>query len=109
VEYKTLAEARARLEKNKKMLQKKQYHDKLGPDGYRTTAPKWEQAEATMIEQGITPAIVDWPIRSKHWFYMHGGMLHPATWHIMGPTDEAFTKIITKVAKAREGNFNPNR
>jgi hypothetical protein len=27
----------------------------------------------------------------------------------MGPTDEAFTKIITKVAKAQEGNFNPNR
>jgi hypothetical protein len=52
-----------------------------------------------MIEQGITPAIVDWPVKSKHWFYVHGGMLHPATWQIIRPTDEAWTNLLQKLLK----------
>ena len=45
--------------------------------GYKSAVPKWEQAEAALIAKGITPGTVDWPERSKHWFYGHGGSLDP--------------------------------
>jgi hypothetical protein len=78
MEYKTSAEALARSEISKKNVAKKKYHHKLGPGGTRHPRLSGKN-EATMIEQGITPVVVDWPIRSKQWFYMHVGMLHPAT------------------------------
>jgi hypothetical protein len=109
VEYKTSTEALARLEKIREMLQKKKYHHKLGPGGYKTAATKWEKVKAALIEKGITLAVADWPIRSKQWFYAHGGKLHPETGQIMGPNDEACTNLITKLSKARDGTFNPNR
>jgi hypothetical protein len=100
VEYKTSAEALATSETNKENAAKKKYHHKLGPGGYKTAAPKWEKDEATMVENGINPAIADWPIRSKQWFYMHGGNLHPEIGQIMGPTDDVCTNLINTVAEA---------
>jgi hypothetical protein len=62
-----------------------------------------------MIEKGITPAIADWPLRAKQWFYTCGGKLHPLTGQIMEPNDEAYTRFITTCAEAREGKINPKR
>jgi hypothetical protein len=73
VEYKTSAKALARSKTNKGNASKKKYHHKLGPGGYKTAAPKWEKAEAALIEKGITLAMADWPLRAKQWFYAHGG------------------------------------
>jgi hypothetical protein len=70
----------------------------LGPSGYKTAVPKWEEAEATMSAKGITPAIANWTERSKQWFYMHGGSLHPETRHILGPMDKASTDLVKAIA-----------
>jgi hypothetical protein len=71
--------------------------------------PKWNNTEATMIEQGITPAVSDWPSRSKQWFYAHGGIFHPATGKIMGPTDKLYTNLIKSITEARQGKFQHDR
>jgi hypothetical protein len=77
VEYKESSEAVKRSAINKANAEKKIYHHVLGTGGYKSAVPKWEQTEAALIAKGITPDTADWPLRSKQWFYGHGGSLDP--------------------------------
>ena len=56
LEYKDSELAKERSAKNKENAAKKKYHQKMGPGGYRTAEPKWDQAEAAMRDKGVTPA-----------------------------------------------------
>ena len=49
----------------------------MGTGGYKTVIPKWEQTDARLIAAGILPDTAEWPKRSRHWFYEHGGTVDP--------------------------------
>ena len=72
LEYKNLEVARQRSEKNKKNINKKIYHHKMGTGGYRIAGPKWDQTEAAMHKKGIIPATDSWPHRARNWVLGHG-------------------------------------
>ena len=66
LEYKDSEVAKERSAKNKENAAKKIYHHNMGPGGYRTAEPKWEQVEATMFDKGITPKTRHWPRRVRN-------------------------------------------
>jgi hypothetical protein len=98
-------------EKNKINAEKKEYHHVLGTGGYKRAVPKWEAAEAKMLAEGVIPATTDWPQRSKHWFYVHGGQLDPATGQIIEKADlkTASEALLQAIEDARKGLFQPER
>jgi len=53
------------------------YHHKLGKGGYKGAMRKWEKMEQDLLARGIIPATMNWPERSRNWFYAHGGSLNP--------------------------------
>ena len=51
----------------------------MGSGGYRSAIPKWQRMEESLLAKGINPFSIDWPERSKNWFFAHGGSLDPGT------------------------------
>ena len=41
--------------------------------------PNGEKMEQDLLDRGIQPATMNWPERSRIWFYDHGGSLDPLT------------------------------
>ena len=72
LDYKKSTIAKKRSAKNKENAAKKKYHHTMGTGGYRTSVPKWEEAEKDLRAQGLTPATEDWPIRVRNWLLAHG-------------------------------------
>ena len=74
-EYKESEDAQRKLEKNKENAKKKKYHHKLGPGGYETAMPKWDQKEAELLAKGVEPEWMreGWELRARNWFLAHGG------------------------------------
>jgi hypothetical protein len=64
IKYKKSEEAKERSKKNKKNAAKKILHHRLGTCGYKTTIPKWYEAEAAMRSEWITPATDGWSKRT---------------------------------------------
>ena len=62
---------------------KKKYYYKMGTGGYKSSVPKWDQVEATMLAQGITPATLEWPTRPRNWILGHGGEYDTQTWDLI--------------------------
>ena len=74
------------VQKAKENASKKVYHHTLGQGGYKMAKPKWENMEQDLIDKDITHATINWPERSRNWYYVHGGTLDPETGEcIYGP------------------------
>jgi len=112
VAYKNSSLSARRSEVNKENAKKKIYHHVLGTGGYKSAVQKWEKAEAALIEKGITPGTSDWPLRSKQWFYAHGGRLDPETGKVTIAKDqikEVAQELAKAIKHAREGKYKPER
>jgi hypothetical protein len=79
VKFKQSDEAKKRSETNKANAALKKYHQVTGPGGYKANMPKWEKAEAELINKGISIGTEGWAERAKEWFYGVGGKLDPET------------------------------
>jgi hypothetical protein len=77
VRYKTSEEGEERVRRNQQNARQKVYHHKTGSGGYRSVIPKWQRREADLLAKGIHPFSLEWPERSKNWFFTHGGSLDP--------------------------------
>ncbi|XP_072148152.1 uncharacterized protein [Setaria viridis] len=75
VEYKRSEEGVKKITTNVANASQKGYHHHLGRGGYGSAIPKWRKMEQDLIERGIIPATIEWPERSKNWYYAHGGSL----------------------------------
>ena len=111
VEFKESEAAKERSRINKINAEKKQFHHVLGPGGYKTGRPKWDESEEKMIAAGVTPATLGWPDRCRTWFCAHGGKLDPKTGEIMvqASLKEASVALIGAIEAARTGAFQPER
>ena len=67
--------------------------------------------EADMLSKGIHPFSIDWPERSKNWFFAHGGSLDPETGEpiVGGTIREAARRLFDIVDASASGAFVPNR
>ena len=65
------------LQKAEDNASKKVYHHTLGQGGYKLAIPKWKKMEQDLLNRGIQHATMNWPERSRIWFYGHGGSLDP--------------------------------
>jgi phage/plasmid-associated DNA primase len=74
VKYKTSEDAEALLKKNKKNASEKEYHHHTGRGCYQKAMPKWDEQEAEMQRNGITPEPIreNWDLRARYWFLAHG-------------------------------------
>jgi hypothetical protein len=111
VAYKKSQKAVARSVKNKANAKKKQFHHVTGTGGYKSAVPKWEAMEADIRAKGITLGTEGWPERAKHWWYRHGGSLHPQTGEcvhrkkVFKPSED----LVQAMADAHDGKFRPER
>lgn len=110
VAYKASAEGQTLSEKNKENASKKKYFHRLGPGGYKTKIPKWEKREAELIAKDVVPETYNWPERSKHWFYAHGGSLDDNGTALFGKEiREVATKLKAVIDQSSQGAFVPDR
>ena len=67
--------------------------------------------EQDLLDRGIQPATMNWPKRSRIWFYGHGGSLDPLTGDcIYGPKIQlAAQRLQEAIQAAAEGIFQPDR
>ena len=78
MEYKKSEDHAKKSAQGKKSASKKgEYNHRLGRGGYAVAIPKWRKMEEDLIARGIVPRVIDWPDRSKNWYYAHGGRLNP--------------------------------
>ena len=83
----------------------------MGSGGYRSAIPRWERIEADLLAKGIPPFSIDWPERSKYWFFMHGGKLDPETGEaVVGETIRRVAQRLFDIIDASaSGAFVPNQ
>ena len=97
---------------NKINAAKKLYHHRTGSVGYLKARPLWDKAETGLIAKGVEPETLNWPDRSRTWFFGVGGTLDLETRKCRW-TDEQLATPITKlqatIKAAREGTFIPDR
>ena len=46
---------------------------------YLKARPLWDKAESDLIAKGVKPETLNWPDRSRTWFFGVGGTLDPET------------------------------
>ena len=100
-----------KVQKAKDNASKKVYHHTQGQGGYKLAIPKWEKMEHDLLDRGIQLATMNWPERSRTWFYGHGGSLGPLTGHcIYGPNiQRAAQRLQEAIQAATERIFQPDR
>src|SRR6185437_14200593 len=83
----------------------------LGQGGYKLAVPKWEKMEQDLLDRGIRPTTMNWPERSRTWFYGHGGSLDPLTGAcIYGQKiQQAAQRLQEAIQAVAEGTFQPDR
>jgi hypothetical protein len=113
VKYKKSDEATQRSAKNKENADKKKYFHKLGTGGYKSAMPKWDKAESDMLDHGITPETLNWPVRSRNWLLGHGASYNPQTGEIIhgkkSKVVEPHKKLVDAIKEVEEGTFRPDR
>ena len=111
VQFKESEEAKKRSRVNNKNAEKKRWHHHLGPGGYKSKLPKWNESERNMKAVGVTPQIETWPERCRTWFYAHGGKLDPKTGAVLelASLKEATDELLKAIAEARAGVYEPER
>ena len=72
--------------------------------------PKWQRMEEDQLAKGIQPFSIDWPERSKNWFFVYGGSLDPETREpvVGGTIGEATRRLFYIVDASASGAFVPN-
>ena len=72
----------------------------------------WDKTETDLIAKGVEPETLNWPDRSRTWFFGVGGTLDPETGKCVW-TDEQLAIPVSKLKKyikeALEGTFIPDR
>jgi hypothetical protein len=112
VEYKESEEAKQRSKKNNENAAKEIYHHKMGTGGYKTAEPKWDQAEAAMRAQGITPATQNWSRRTRNWVLWHGSSYDPKTGELIHNNEKIIVPhkdIVEGINEVIEGKFHPDK
>lgn len=111
VAYRTSEHGQMQVAKNKANAAKKQYHHRLGSVGYKKAIPKWDELEAGLIGKGIEPATMNWPERSRNWYYAHGGKLDPTDGSLVfgDAIREAASRLTEAVEASAQGTFHPDR
>lgn len=111
VQYKTSEESIERVRRNQQNARQKKYHHTLGSGGYASALPKWDKRESDLINRGIRPESVDWPDRSRRWFFGHGGKIDEQTGNVIyGPVlRELYERIKFALAESAQGRFRPRR
>ena len=97
---------------NKINVAKKEHHHHTGSGGYVKARPLWDKAENDLIAKGVEPTTLNWPDRSRTWFFGVGGTLDPETGKCVW-TDEQLEIPVKKlqkyIAAAQQGTFVPDR
>ena len=113
--YKESEDALKKSAKNKKNADKKKYHHKLGPGGYETAMPKWDQKEAELLAKGVEPEWMreGWELRARNWFLAHGGSYDEQTGDLVCDDGiriprENWLKVVKQI-KEGELKFKPDR
>ena len=67
--------------------------------------------DADLFAKGIHPFSLEWPERSKNWFFAHGGSLYPDTGKsvVGGQIEIAAQRLFDIVDASVSGAFVPNR
>jgi hypothetical protein len=82
----------------------------MGSGGYRNAIPMWEIMEADLLAKGIPLFSINWPERSKNWFFVLGGSLDIET---REPTVGGIIRTVARrlfhiVDASSSGAFVPN-
>ena len=111
MQYKSSELGIQKVQKPKDNASKKVYHHTLGQGGYKLAKPKWDKMEKDLLDRGITPVTINWPERSRTWFYGHRGSLDPVSGScIYGPNiQRAAQRIQETIQAVAEGTFQPDR
>jgi hypothetical protein len=103
------------IKKEQENTDKKKYHHTLGPGGYETAIPKWDNKEQEMIAKGITPERIrdEWKMRARNWFLAHGGSYDELTGDLICSDDlriprENWKKIVKEIKDGKR-QFPPDR
>src|SRR3990170_3192474 len=108
VAYKTSEKGKIVSETNKNNAAKKKFHHRTGSGGYLKARPLWDKAEKDLLAKGVQPATLNWPDRSRTWFFGVGGTLDPETGECRW-TDEQLAipmkKLQDYITAAQEGTF----
>jgi len=111
VEYKLSTEGTEISVRNTGNAEKKKYTHRMGSGGYKGSVEKWDKMEEDLYTRDIRPATHDWPLRSKHWYYGHGGTLSPVDGSLIFGDDllELAHRLLEIIKKAEAGEFIPDR
>ena len=99
------------MRRNQQNARKKVYHNKTGSGGYRSDIPRWQRIEADLLAKGIRSFSIEWPERSKNWFFAHGGALDPKIGEpvVGGQIRTVAQRLFDIVDASASGAFVPNR
>jgi hypothetical protein len=66
--------------------------------------------ESDLLAKGTTPFSIDWPERSKNWFFTHGGKLDPESGAtVVGETiGRSAQRLFDAIDASASGAFVPN-
>ena len=84
----------------------------MGSGGYLKARPLWDRAESDLIAKGAEPETLNWPDRSRTWFFGVGGTLDPETRKCVWTNQQLripVTKLQEYIAAAQQGTFVPDR
>ena len=93
---------------NKKNAAKKELHHRTGSGGYLKARPLWEKAENDLLDKGVVPETLNWPDRSRTWFFGVGGSLDPETGKCVWTNEQLripVTRLQEYIPAAQEGMF----
>src|SRR4051812_23294964 len=83
----------------------------MGTGGYKSASSKWDAFEKKMLDAGVTPVTIYFPLRCRNWFFGHGGKLDTKTGKVVikASLKGADQAILDAIADARNGIFVPER
>ena len=111
LEYKNSEEGSSMTARNADNAGNRKYTHRMGSGGYKGSIEKCEKMEESLFARGIRPATHDWPTRSKHWYYGHGGTLSPIDGSLVFGEDlrELAQRLINILKASERGEFVPDR
>jgi hypothetical protein len=111
VQYKSSEDSEKKTAQAKENASKKKHFHHLGQGGYASAIPKWQKMEDNLISRGIVLATFNWPLRTKHYFYAHGGTLNmeDGSFITSDAIREAANRLDVALKAVSEGSFKLDR
>ena len=112
VAHKTWDKSKKMLVTNKRNAAKKKHHHRTASCGYLKARPLWHKAENDLIAKGFEQETLNWPDRSRTWFFGVGGTLDPETGKCVWTDEELeipVKKLQKYIAATQQGTFIPDR